>query len=124
MLKLRKDGHKATDCKARRELQPSVEAQVICNYCKKSGYYKPDCFKLLRKNQNLGNSNHRNGMECATTDIVLSAINSHEYFKNIWNGDSGASCHYCNTYEGLLDQTLFSEMVTLGNGSTMKAEKV
>jgi hypothetical protein len=89
-----KMGYKATICKARREQQQSVLTQVISNYCKKPKHYKDDCFKLLRKNQNLGTSNQRNGMASDTTDVVLSDINSHECFKNIWIDDSGASCHY------------------------------
>jgi hypothetical protein len=43
-------------------------------------------------------------------------------FKNIWIGDSGASCHCCNNEEGLFDQAGISEMITVGNGSTMKTE--
>jgi hypothetical protein len=117
-------GHKATDCKASCEQQPRVDNQVICNYCKKPGHYKADCFKLLRKNQNLGNINKRDGMASVTTDIVLSTINSHESFKNIWIAYDGASCHYCNSDEGLFDQKTISETITVGNGSTMMAEKV
>jgi hypothetical protein len=102
-----KMGHKATDCKTRREKQPWVDTQVICNYCNNPGHYKAHCFKLLRKNQILGNSNQRNVMASTTTDIVLSTNNSHESFKNIWIGDSGVSCHYCNSDEGLFDQEQF-----------------
>jgi hypothetical protein len=80
---------------------------VICNYRKKPGHYKAECFKSLRKNQNLGKSNQRNGVKSATTDIVLSAINSHKSFKNIWISDSGALCHYFNSDEGLFNQTRF-----------------
>jgi hypothetical protein len=63
-------------------------------------------------------------MENATTDIALSVIDSHESFNNIWIADSGASCHFCNSDEGLFDQATISEMITVGNGSTRKAEKV
>jgi hypothetical protein len=117
--------HKATDFKARREQQPRVETQVIviCNYFKEAGHQKYDCFKLLRKNQTLGNSNQRNGIESATTDIVLSDINSHEPFKIIWIGDSGVSYHYYNSDEGLFYQTKISEIIAVGNRSTIKAEK-
>jgi hypothetical protein len=85
--------HKVTDCKARGKQNQRVETQVICNYCKKPGHYKADCFKYLRKNQNLGDSNQRNAVVISMKDIVWSAINSHESFKNIWIGDSEASCH-------------------------------
>jgi hypothetical protein len=60
----------------------------------------------------------------ATTNTVLSAINSHEPFKNIWIGDSRASCNYCNSDEGLFDQTTISKMINIGNRSRMKSEKV
>jgi hypothetical protein len=67
-----------------------------------------DCFKL-------GNSNQRNDMASDTTDIALSAINSHESFKNIFIDDIRASCHYCNSNECLFN--------TVGNRSKKKAEK-
>jgi hypothetical protein len=78
----------------------------------------------LRRNQNLGNSNQRNGMVSATSDTILSDINSHESFKNSWIGDSGESCHYCNSDEVLFDQKTISEMITVEKGGTMKAEMV
>jgi hypothetical protein len=62
-------------------------------------------------------------MASATTDTVLTAINSHESFKNIWTIDSGASCHYCNSDEDLFDQTTIFEMIIVGNRNTMKSEK-
>jgi hypothetical protein len=101
-----------------------VETQVIYKYWKKPGHYKADCFKLLRKNQHSGKSIQRNGVASPTTDIVLSAINSHESFKNTSIDESGASCHYCNSHEGLFEQAIISEMNAVGNGSTMKAEQV
>jgi hypothetical protein len=85
--------HMATDHKVRRDQQPRVETQVVCNYCKKPGNYKADCFKFLKKNQNLGIRNQRNCVASATTDIVLNAFNSLESFKNICIGDSKSSCH-------------------------------
>jgi hypothetical protein len=87
-------GHKATDCKARRVQQPRVETQAIWKFCKKPVNHKSYCIKLLRKNQNLGIINQRNFIASATTDTVLSTIDSHDSFKHIWIGDSAASCHY------------------------------
>jgi hypothetical protein len=34
-----------------------IKTEVICNYCKKSGYIKAKCFKSLKKNQNQGENN-------------------------------------------------------------------
>jgi hypothetical protein len=118
-----KMGRKAIDCEARCDQQQRVETQVICNNCKKPGNYKAEYSKLLKKSQTLGNSNQRNGMARATTDIGLDAIKLHASFKNIWIGDSEASCHYCNSDEGLFDQVTISRMIAVGSGSTMKAEK-
>jgi hypothetical protein len=63
-------------------------------------------------------------MTSAIKDIVLSDINSHESFKNIWIGDSGASCHYCNSDEGLLKKGTISEITTSRNGTITKDENV
>jgi hypothetical protein len=87
-------GHKAIDCNSRREQQQRFDSQIVSNYFKKPGHYKAE-------NQNVGNSTQRNDMASDTTDIALSAIISHESFKNIWIGDS-------------FDQTTISEMITVG----------
>jgi hypothetical protein len=42
----------------------------------------------------------------------------------IWIGDSGASCHYCNSEEGLYDYTTIAEEITVGNSNKMLAKKV
>jgi hypothetical protein len=63
-------------------------------------------------------------MASDTTDIVLSAIDSNYSFKNICIGHIEASCHNCNIEEGLFDLETIPEMNTVGNGSTLKAEKV
>jgi C2H2 zinc-finger len=70
--------------------------EVICNYCKKPGHYKANCFKLLRKSQE-GSGNHfgtRNEITGSATDVVLNTMTANDKIDNkIWIGDSGASCH-------------------------------
>jgi hypothetical protein len=44
-----------------------------------------------------------------------------EFEKNIWIGDSGASCHYCNDDKFLYD---FTEEITVGNGNLALAKKM
>jgi hypothetical protein len=55
---------------------------------------------------------------------IFGTINSHESFKSVLIGASGASCHYCNNDEVLFEQTTISEMITFGNGSKLKVDKV
>ena len=88
---------------------------VIYNYCKKSGYLKTDCLELLRKNQNQGSGNVRNGISSDTTDYVFNAFYSSDSFKKIWIGDSGVSCHYYNSDKGLFEYTAISDLITVGN---------
>jgi hypothetical protein len=83
---------------------------VMCNYCKKSGHVKANCFKLLRKNPGMNNSggtqNGQNGV-VAMADVVLSSMTKIEDLDNdIWISDSGASCHYCNNDATLYDYTI------------------
>jgi hypothetical protein len=47
-----------------------------------------------------------------------------EFSENIWIGDSGASCHYCNSDKGLFDIKEVSESITVENGKTMEAIKI
>ena len=99
---------------------------IICNYCKKPGHIKANCFKLVRRNQAEGyNSGARNGIAGSAADVVLNTMTDYdENDQNIWIGDSGASCHYCNSEEGLYDYTTISEEITVGNGNKMIAKKV
>ena len=83
-------------------------------------------FKLIRKNQAEGyNSGARNEIAGSATDVVLNTMTDYdENDQNIWIGGSGASCHYCNSEEGLYDYTTISEEITVGNGNKMIAKKV
>jgi hypothetical protein len=55
--------------------------EIICNYCKKSGHLKSQCFKLLRKNQNQAEGNQggtRNGIAGSAADVVLTTITAND----------------------------------------------
>jgi hypothetical protein len=117
-------GHKSGQCKSK---TVQKDKEIICNYCKKSGHHKSQCFKLLRKNQNQAEGNQggtRNGI-AGSADVVLTTMTANDGIDSkIWIGDSGASCPYCNSEEGLYDYTTISEEITVGNGSKMLAKKV
>jgi gag-polypeptide of LTR copia-type/Zinc knuckle len=119
-------GHKAAQCKSKQV--KDEKSDVMCNYCKKSGHVKANCFKMLRKNSGTNNSG---GMQnChndvgGTADVVLSSMTKIEDFGNdIWIGDRGASCHYCNNDAALYDYSMISEDITVGNGNVMTATKM
>jgi Zinc knuckle len=91
-------GHKAAQCKSKQV--KDEKSDVMCNYCKKSGHVKANYFKLLWKNLGMNNSggkqNGQNGVG-GTAKVVISPMTKIGDFGNdIWIGDSGASCHYCN----------------------------
>jgi hypothetical protein len=100
--------------------------EVICNYCKNPGHVKSNCFNLMKKKQVEENRNGiRNGVAGTVTDIVLSSVESKEEVDNeIWIGDSGASCHYCNDDERLYEYKTISEKITVGNGNIMIAKTI
>ena len=113
-------GHKAAQCK----LKPGKQEKndVFCSYCKRPGHVKANCFKLMKKNLNFGGT--ENGV-AGTADVLLSTMTKVEEFQNdIWIGDSGASCHYCNDDKFLFDYTMISEEITVGNGNVMLAKKM
>jgi len=119
-------GHKAAQCKSK--LAKDGKSELICNYCKKPGHVKANCFKLLKKKQNQNEENStsmRNGVAGTMTDVVLSSMeNNGNVDHEIWIGDSGASCHFCNPDDGLYDCTEIFEEITVGNGSVMIAKKI
>jgi hypothetical protein len=77
--------------------------EVVCNDFKKPGHVKFHWFKLMKEKQVEENGNGtRNGAAGTVKDIVLSSNESEKKVDHeIWIGDSGASCHYCNGDEGL-----------------------
>jgi hypothetical protein len=102
-----KIGHMAAQCKLKQMREERND--VVCNYCKKPGQVKSNCFKLMKKKQVEENGNGtRNGVVGTATDIVLSSVEPKEEVDHeIWIGDSGASCHYCNDNECLHKYKLF-----------------
>jgi len=63
--------HKSAQCKSKAVQE---DKEIICNYCKKSGQLKTQCFKLLRKNQNQVEGNQgetRNGIAGSAAGVVL-----------------------------------------------------
>jgi hypothetical protein len=56
----------------------------------------------MKKKQVEENENGtRNGVAGTANDIVLSSVEPKEEVDHeIWIGDSGESCHYCNDNEG------------------------
>jgi hypothetical protein len=77
---------------------------------------KANRFKLLRKNLGMndfgGTQNGVGGM----ADVVLSSMTKIKDFGNdIWIGDSGASCHNCNNDAALIDYSINSEEIAVGN---------
>jgi hypothetical protein len=64
-------------------------------------------------------------MAGSAADVVLTTMTANDGTdSNIWIGDSGTSCHYCNSEEGLHDYTTILEERTVGNGNKMLAKKV
>ena len=118
-----KIGHKSTQCKSKHGKDEKND--VFCNYCKRPGHVKANCFKLMKKNLGERNSSSTGNVVAGTADVVLSSMTKIEDLGNdIWIGDSGASCHYCNDDDALYDYTMISEEITVGNGNVMMAKKI
>jgi hypothetical protein len=110
-------GHKAKDCKSKtsqndgqssgnhNNFQKYANNGAYCTYCRLPGHIKSNCYKLKNKsNRNSGTSNnggqgHRifNSNYVAFTTIAM----KNNFANDLWILDSGASCHYCRSVEGL-----------------------
>jgi hypothetical protein len=82
---------------------------LTCNYCKKKGHIKADCFKLKNKQKadTQGTSSEEAHVaECDTID-TLCAVDTHVDDKHCWVMDTGASQHmtpnrdWFETYESM-----------------------
>jgi hypothetical protein len=56
----------------------------------------------------------------AAENVFDSVSENSEFSKNIWIGDGGASCHFCNDHLSLFDVRNVSERITVSNGKTME----
>jgi hypothetical protein len=101
---------------------------AYCTYCCRPGHIKGNCYKLKNKsNRNSGTSNndgqgHRifNSNDVAFTTIAM----KNNFSNDLWILDSGASCRYCRSVEGLKDVKEINESIKIGNGDLMKATKI
>jgi hypothetical protein len=56
-----------------------------------------------------------------SNDVAFTTIAMKNNFANeLWILDSGASCHYCQSVEGLTDVKEINESIKIGNCDSMK----
>ena len=80
-----------------------------------------------KSNRNSGTSNNGGQGEriLNSNDVAFTTITMKNNFANdLWILDSGASCHYCRSVEGLTDVKEIDESIKIGNGDLMKATKI
>jgi C2H2 zinc-finger/Zinc knuckle len=74
-------GHKAVQCKSKHGRDEKND--VVCNYCKRPGHVKANCFKLMKKNLDERSSSGTENGAASTADVVLSSMMK---IKNLGNG--------------------------------------
>jgi hypothetical protein len=133
-------GHKAKDCKLKtnqnggqnsvnhNNFQKYASNGAYSTFCCRPGHIKGNCYKLKNKsNRNSGTSNNGGQGERIfdSNDVLFTTITMKNNFANdLWILDSGASCHYCQSVEGLTDIKEINEAIKIGNGDLMKATKI
>jgi hypothetical protein len=59
-----------------------------------------------------------------TNDVTFTSIaTENDFSNNLWIFDSGASCQYCQSLEGLTNVRDINESIKIGNGGAMRACK-
>jgi hypothetical protein len=133
-------GHETKDCIIKSNLNGSQNSGnhnnfikntsygAYCTYCRWPGHTKSNCFKLKNKsNRNSGTSNNdgQGRKIFNSNDVAFTTIAMKNNFSNdLWILDSGASCHYCQSAEGLTDVKVINESIKIGNGDSMKSTKI
>jgi hypothetical protein len=84
--------------------------------------------KLKKKyNRNSGTSTHDNQERQVvdSNDVAFTSFETkYNLSSDVWILDSGASCHYCQSIEGLTDIKDINESIKIGNGGAMRACKI
>jgi hypothetical protein len=80
---------------------------------------------MMKKEQVKKNGNGtRNCVAGTVTVIVLSSVESEKNVDHdIWIGESGTLCYYCND-KGLYEYKIISEEITVGKSNVMIAKTV
>jgi hypothetical protein len=87
--------------------QKNMSNDAYCTYCSLPGHVKSNCSKLKNKfkrdsgtsnNDCLGHKDFHSNDVAFTTTAMKNIFSS-----DMWILDSGASCDYCGSVEGLMD---------------------
>jgi hypothetical protein len=112
-------GHKAKDCKSKtnqnggqnsgnhNNFQKYVNIGAYCTYCRHPGQIKSNCYKLKNNSNRNSGTSHDDGQGERIfnyNDVEFTTVAMKNNFANeLWFLDSGASCHYFRSVEGLTD---------------------
>jgi hypothetical protein len=80
-----------------------------------------------KSNRNSGTSNNdgQGHRIFDSNDVEFTKIDMKNIFSSeMWILDSGASCHYCQSAEGLTDVMEINELIKIGNGDSIKSTKI
>ena len=132
-------GHKARDCKSKsyqnggqnggnqNNFQGNSNQSTYCSYCRRTGHHKGNCLKLKNKNnRNSGTTSYNQDRSIFNSNDVAftSFATENNSSGDMWIFDSGASCHYCQSLEGLTNVKDINELIKIGNGGAMQACKI
>jgi hypothetical protein len=109
-----------------RSRSKSKHRNLICNYCKKKGHIKADCFKLKNKqkaNQKGVPSGEANVVESEKGDVLFVSDGKDKFEKN-WVLDTGASQHMTPNREWFATYEPSDGGVLLGNDHLCKVAGV
>jgi hypothetical protein len=144
-LKCGKYGHKRNDCKEGNKTGTSPNANTTdnkpdakpnnnnnqkfkgnCNYCNKPGHKEAQCFK--KKAAETANAASGDSTEGTTPGVSFTVIDAMFLgvgnSKNMWIGDTGASCHMTCSDQGMYDCVDIDDPICVGDGKVIKATKM
>jgi hypothetical protein len=108
--------------------QVNLHNGAYCTYCRRPSHYRNNCMKVKKKfNCNSGTSTHDNQERQVlnSSDVAFTSfVTKNNLSSDVWILDSGASCHYCQSMEGLTDVKDIDESIKIGNGGAMRACKI
>jgi hypothetical protein len=108
--------------------QVNLHNGAYYTYCRRPGHYKSNCMKLKKKhNRNSGTSTHNNQERQVhnSNDVAFTSFETkNNLSSDVWILNSGASCHYSQSMEGLTDVKDVNESIKIGNGCAMRACKI
>ncbi len=108
-------GHKGVNCPKKRITVNgnNRDKKTTCRYCRKQGHIEEKCYEKKSDIKRKNDTSQSEEVALITANVLIPKNTE------IWIGDTGATNHMTNNFDGMKNISQVMEQVKIGDGSTM-----